>query len=233
MVTAVLAERDVLAEQFTAFADRLGPFESATAGPYPVLCGRHVALLAGGVGPAAAASATASVLAAASATASGLAGSGQFDLVLSAGIGGGFTGRAGVGDLVAASEIRAADLGAVGADGFLSVDDLGFGSSLVPAVDLGVPGAHVGPVLTVSTVTGTEQRARELMDRFDAAAEAMEGFGVAEAARAYGLPVGELRGISNLVGRRDRSTWDIPAGLDALRRSVPRLVDLIEEGIPT
>ena len=223
MVTAVLAERDVLAEQFTAFADRLGPFESATAGPYPVLCGRHVALLAGGVGPAAAASATASVL----------AGFGQFDLVLSAGIGGGFTGRAGVGDLVAASEIRAADLGAVGADGFLSVDDLGFGSSLVPAVDLGVPGAHVGPVLTVSTVTGTEQRARELMDRFDAAAEAMEGFGVAEAARAYGLPVGELRGISNLVGRRDRSTWDIPAGLDALRRSVPRLVDLIEEGIPT
>jgi futalosine hydrolase len=223
VVTAVLAERDALADALAAFPNRVGPLAPGHAGPYPMLCSDRVAVLAAGVGPAAAASGTASALASL----------GPVGLVLSAGIGGGFAGSADVGDLVAANEIRAADLGATAESGFLSVDELGFGSSVVPATDLGLAGAQLGPVLTVSSVTGTDERARELAERFGAAAEAMEGFGVAEAARAYGVPVGEIRGISNRVGRRDRSTWDIAAGLDALRRSVPRLVDLLEEGTPS
>jgi futalosine hydrolase len=152
--------------------------------------------------------------------------------VLSAGIGGGFAGRAGIGELAVASEIVAADLGADSPDGFLPVEALGFGRSVLPAADLGLIGEEVrrGPVLTVSTVTGTDQRARQLADRHDAVAEGMEGFGVAEAAHAAGVPVAELRGISNTVGRRDRDSWDLPAAFAALRRAVPRLVELLEKG---
>lgn len=84
----------------------------------------------------------------------------------------------------------------------------------------GLPCA-VAPVLTVSTVTGTARRAAELAERHPgAAAEAMEGFGVAEAAAAYGVPVVELRAVSNAVGPRDRAAWRIGDALDALRRAV-------------
>lgn len=177
--------------------------------------GPDVEVVAAGVGPAAAAAGTASAL-----TSAAMSGR-PFTVAVSAGIGGGF-GQP-LGGLVVASSIVAADLGAVTPDGFASVADLGFG-----AVEHRPPpglvretaeaaGAATGAVLTVSTVTGTAARARELTGRHpDAAAEAMEGFGVAEAAAAHGVPVLELRAVSNPVGPRDRSAWRVPEALAAL-----------------
>lgn len=218
MVTAVPAERGALAEAFVAAG--ISDLRPSSIGAYPAFIAPRLTLLAAGVGPAAAAAATATALALAPA-----------DLAVSAGVGGGFPGRAEPGDLVVATEIIAADLGADSPAGFLSVTELGFGRNTVPAVDVGLSGGDVrtGAVLTVSTATGTDERARELAARHDAAAEAMEGFGVAEAACATGVPVAELRGISNSVGRRDRDSWDLPAAFAALRQAVPRLVELLEE----
>ncbi|OII61276.1 futalosine hydrolase [Streptomyces sp. CC77] len=147
----------------------------------------------------------------------------------SAGIGGGFAPHAPVGTLVLSDAIVAADLGADTPDGYLPVEQLGFGRSVhVPppalttrlAAALRTAGNRclVAPVLTVSTVTGTADRAAELAARHPrAGAEAMEGFGVAEAAAAHGVPVVELRAVSNPVGPRDRAAWRIPEALDALR----------------
>lgn len=186
--------------------------------------------LAAGVGPASAAAGAATALTAAAAAGT------PYDLVVSAGIGGGFTGPAPVGGVVVATEIVAADLGADTADGFTPVTELGFGRvAHHPPQDLlhavaHATGATAGPVLTVSTVTGTAERAAELAARHSgAAAEAMEGFGVAEAAAAHGLPVLELRAVSNAVGPRDRAAWRVPEALRALgeawRRTTPVLTD--------
>jgi futalosine hydrolase len=174
-------------------------------------------VLVGGVGTAAAAASTATALAGA-----------QYGLVVCAGIGGGFTGRAEVGSLVVASEIIAADLGAETPEGFLSLDELGFGSTRIPidaslvarvtqALDAtGLP-VISGPVLSVSTVTGTADTASELASRVpNAAAEAMEGYGVAIAANIRGVPVLEIRAISNAVGPRDREAWRIGEALKLL-----------------
>jgi futalosine hydrolase len=153
---------------------------------------------------------------------------GEYSLVISAGIAGGFAGRADVADVVVASRMIAADLGAESPDGFISLDKLGFGSSTIEVDEpetgkltsaLRAKGLPVccGPVLTVSTVTGSAETARSLAERIPgAAAEAMEGFGVGTAARIHGLPVIELRTISNPVGPRDRSAWRIREALDAL-----------------
>ncbi|GAA2487758.1 futalosine hydrolase [Streptomyces thermolineatus] len=107
--------------------------------------------------------------------------------------------------------------------GFVPVSELGFGtSSHVPPPGLRAAvaealGAVCGPVLTVSTVTGTAERAAELAARHPgAAAEGMEGFGVAEAAAAHGVPVLEVRAVSNPVGPRDRAAWRIGDALTAL-----------------
>ena len=141
--------------------------------------------------------------------------------MVSAGIGGGFAGRAAVGDLVEATLIVAADLGAEITGGFVPVTALGFGFAEVEAAPLGIPDALRGPVFTVSTVTGTPQRAAELAGR-GGYAEAMEGFGVAVAAVRLGVPVGELRAISNVVGFRDRAGWDFEGALTALNEAASR-----------
>jgi futalosine hydrolase len=182
--------------------------------------GDRADVLIGGVGMAAAAASTARALAAA-----------RYDLVLSAGIAGGFDGRAGLGTTVVASRSVAADLGAESPDGFIPLDTLGFGASTVDsdagALDLlrrALPAATVGDVLTVATVTGTAQRAAALLARYPAAAaEAMEGFGVATAAAQAGAAYAELRTISNAVGPRQRVAWRIGEALTALEEAAARV----------
>ncbi|MFI5865185.1 futalosine hydrolase [Streptomyces sp. NPDC051546] len=173
-------------------------------------------VLVAGVGPAAAAAGTATALALAAAP-------DGYGLVVSAGIGGGFAPAAPIGSLVVADAIVAADLGAGTPQGFLTVTELGFGRSVhLPPAELAAraaeaTGALLAPVLTVSTVTGTAARTAELAARHPlAGAEAMEGFGVAEAAAAHGLPVLEVRAVSNAVGPRDRDAWRIGEALTAL-----------------
>lgn len=214
VATAVPVERDAVASAFGS-----GP---AT-----------VDLLAAGVGSAAAAVSTATAL-----TTAALAGT-PYDLVVSAGIGGGFQPEAPLGSLVLADAITVADLGAETADGFVPVTELGFGAITHRPPDAlvreaaAVTGARTGTVLTVNTVTGSAERAAELRRRHpEALAEAMEGFGVAQAASAHHVPVLELRAVSNPVGPRDRAAWRIGDALAALTEAFGKLTPVLESWNP-
>lgn len=178
------------------------------------------------------------VVRAAAATALALSRTG-YDLVVNAGIAGGFPGQAEVGQIVLASEIVAADLGAETADGFCRLDQLNLGTSCIHTdITLvrqlenalrmrGFP-VKTGPVLTVSTVTGTIETADEMALRVPgAAAEGMEGFGVATAAQLKGLPVLEIRAVSNLVGPRNRSAWRIDEALRVLENACEVLMEVL------
>ncbi|MFF0015760.1 futalosine hydrolase [Streptomyces sp. NPDC005374] len=210
VATAVPVERDAVARAFTD---------------------THltVDVLAAGVGPALAAASTATALTRAATEGA------PYGLVVSAGIAGGFLPHAPVGSLVVADEITAADLGAETADGFVPVTELGFGTVThrPPAAlvrdAVTATGAPAGAVLTVSTVTGTAARAAALRERHPTAlAEAMEGFGVAEAAGAHGVPVLEIRAVSNPVGPRDRAAWRIGDALAALTAGFGKLAPVLE-----
>ncbi|MDQ0192357.1 futalosine hydrolase [Paenibacillus wynnii] len=133
----------------------------------------------------------------------------------------------------------AADLGAETPEGFRNAAELGFGSVSVPAdpgtvqavaaalAAAGLP-VSTGPVLTVSTATGTAETAAALAARVPgAAAEAMEGHGVAVAAQALGLMALEIRAISNPVGPRDRAAWKIGDALDALTAAATILLEVL------
>jgi futalosine hydrolase len=184
-----------------------------------------IAVVAVGVGVAAAGAGTARLLALAEAAGT------PYQLVVSAGIAGGFTGRVEVGDVALGTRSVAADLGAASPDGFLPLDQLGLGMTslsadpaLLAALAAALPGAVAGAVLTVSTVTGTAGGTAELVARHpDAVAEAMEGYGVASAAALSGARFAELRAIANPVGPRDRAAWRIPQALRALTAAAPAL----------
>lgn len=228
MTTAVPAERDAVAGAFTD-----GTTEVRLPAATLLRTAEGYDLLAAGVGPARAAALTATAL-----TAAALDGR-PYALVVSAGIAGGFRPAAPVGSLVVADEIIAADLGAETAEGFVPVTELGFGTvshrppdSLVRAI-AEATGARPGAVLTVSTVTGSARRAADLCARHPhALAEAMEGFGVAEAAAAHGVPVLEIRAVSNPVGPRDRAAWRIADALAALTGAFGKLAPALESWNP-
>jgi futalosine hydrolase len=226
IVTAAQAEAAAL----VAGLEPLHRCVPSRLGPYSAHRNPHVTVVAGGIGPAAAAAVTATALCTAPAQA-----------VLSVGIGGGF-GLA-VGTLVVADLIVAADLGAHSPGGWLGGDELGWAEQTPVAVPGAAalarrlteglagcgptrcPPVRCGPVLTLSAMTGTAARAAELAARHGALAEAMEGAGVALAAGRHGVPVGEVRAVSNPVGDRDRDSWDLPAALGALERAAPILLE--------
>lgn len=208
VVTAVAAERDAAAAHLSAHPARLGRLRSLQA---QAPLGSTV-VVAGGVGPAAAAASTSAALAA-----------DTFDLVLSAGIAGGFP-PALIGGVVVASRSVLADLGVETAEGFVALSAIGIGGTEAFTVDAAVhaellarAGGSAGTVLTVTTVTGTDATATLRQQRYpDVVAEAMEGGGVATAAQLHGVAFAEVRTISNLVGPRDRASWRIDEALRAL-----------------
>lgn len=185
-------------------------------------------VVVGGVGTAAAAVSTAKALA-----------SSNYDIVVNAGICGGFSDRTELGSLVVANKIIAADLGAQTPEGFISLDELGFGTarvtvdqSLVNRVKEALQSAGLpvttGPILSVSTVTGTAETTLEMIKRVPGAtAEAMEGYGVAMAAQEYGIPILEIRAVSNVVGPRDRDSWRIKEALASLESASSILQEVL------
>ncbi len=140
-----------------------------------------------------------------------------------------------VGDLALASEEILADEGVVTEQGFVDFASLGF-----PLLEHGGPvmeqrfpadpqllaaaqpllaaaaneaGAKlaVGPLVTVSTCSGTDLVAQAMERRTSGICENMEGGAVAQVCRLYQVPFLELRGISNRVENRNLDRWNLPA----------------------
>lgn len=197
------------------------------------LAGQNVALQHSGVGKANAAATTALLL-------EGL----QPEAVIHFGCAGAYlTSGLKVGDLVLATEEVYGDEGVATPNGFLDMQGLGF-----PLVEYGgekwfdrfptdpelLAHGHrliarsietprqvaIGPLVTVSTCSGTATAGNLLAKRTGGVGENMEGAAVAQLCTRYGMPFLEIRGISNLVEDRDLARWDFPAAAAAAQQAV-------------
>ncbi len=154
--------------------------------------------------------------------------------IIACGIGGAYPGSGlAIGDVVAATEETYGDLGAASPDGFLDMEALA-----LPVIDGSpplfnrlpldlFPAARRVPFVTCSTCTGTDEQALAIAARTGGAVESMEGAAIVQVARLSHIPVGEIRGISNIAGRRDRASWRIEEAAAAARRA---LVEWIKAG---
>ena len=79
---------------------------------------------------------------------------------------------------------------------------------------------HTGTFVTLSTCTGTSNRAAELDTHYNGLCENMEGAAAAQVATLHGIPWIEVRGISNIVEDRDLNKWDIPLAAEAAQKAV-------------
>jgi futalosine hydrolase len=136
------------------------------------------------------------------------------EAIVACGVGGAYPGSGlRVGE-VACAEIECyGDLGASSPSGFLDMRALGFPVVASPTPIFNELPMQIFPVdqrvrfITVSTCTGTEAEARSIELRTNGAVENMEGAAVAHVAHLHGIPVGEIRGISNMVTNRDTKSW--------------------------
>ncbi len=66
-----------------------------------------------------------------------------------------------------------------------------------------------GNFVTVSQCSGTRESGEIIRRRFDGLCENMEGAAAANICTMYGVPMVEVRGISNIIEDRDMKKWDI------------------------
>jgi futalosine hydrolase len=81
-----------------------------------------------------------------------------------------------------------------------------------------------GNFVTVSTVSGTRTRAAKLQKRFGALCENMEGAAIAHVCTLYKMPLLEIRGMSNMVGVRDKNQWDVRHASKNCQKAVLRII---------
>lgn len=143
------------------------------------------------------------------------------------GVGGAYPGAGlNVGDVASASSETYGDLGATSSDGFLDMRALGFPTVAGPEPHYNELPLQVFPTnrrvrfVTMNTCTGTDEGAREIEARTGGAVENMEGAAVAHVALLSGIPCGEVRGISNLVGNRDRNSWRLEEAAEAAEEAL-------------
>jgi futalosine hydrolase len=234
LLCSVLPEADALAERLAAGRKTLIGSKQFLEG---TLGGQPVVLCAGGMGKVNAAHTTTLAVTRFAPSA-----------VIIFGIGGAYPASgAVVGDIAIAREEIAGDEGVLTNDGFKDTEYIGIPllktaasgiyntypapSSLVTLASSTLAArplagaVHAGSFVTLSTCTGTTERARELEQRYGALCENMEGAAAAHVALAHELPWLEVRGISNIVEDRDFLKWDIPRAARAAQHAVVRILE--------
>lgn len=154
------------------------------------------------------------------------------DVIVSCGIAGAYPGSGlQVGDVACAQMEIYGDLGAQSPGGFLDMRALGFpvvagASPLFNELPLQVfPVDRHVRFVTVSTCTGNDAVAREIESRTGGAVENMEGAAIVHVASLYSVPVGEVRGISNMVTNRDKHSWRLKDAAAAAQEAVLEWID--------
>jgi futalosine hydrolase len=118
------------------------------------------------------------------------------------------------------------DLGANSAEGFLDMQALGFPVIAAPQPLYNVLPMQIFPAerrarfVTVNTCSGTDDEARQRENRTGGSVESMEGAAIAHVAALYGIPAGEIRGISNRAGHRDRAAWKVKEAAAAAQEAL-------------
>ena len=159
---------------------------------------------------------------------------GRYGRVLQAGIGGSFVDSLPLGSVAVVGEEVLGDLGAEDRGSFLDLFDMGLLSKgefpfadkglLAPVLDLKalqeLPRVRS---LTVNRVLGESHSIAWAEKKYSPQVVNMEGAALFYACLQQGVPFLSLRSISDRVGPRDKSSWDIQGAVSSLDR-VLRLV---------
>jgi futalosine hydrolase len=160
-----------------------------------------------------------------------------YDLALNLGVCGSFDPELPPGTVVHVVSDRLAELGAEDGERFLTVEELGLGGSVSEPHAGGVMINRDPPALaslralpsvtaiTVNTTSGHEPSIAALVTRFNPQVESMEGAGFMHACLIHDVPFAQVRGVSNMVERRNREAWKMPVAIRAVCNTALDILD--------
>lgn len=137
----------------------------------------------------------------------------SYSLVLNVGIAGSFDRTIALGALVNSIEDRFSELGAENGDGFITIDELGFGKS-VYTTSFTTENSLIKDLLTVKSITvntvhGNTNRIQQTLERLAVKTESMEGAAIFYACEHMNIPALQIRSISNYIEQRNKDQWKI------------------------
>lgn len=153
----------------------------------------------------------------------------QPEMAIQVGIAGSFSEAYPIGSVVEVSEESLPELGAESPEGFLGMSELGFpvlevqGNkyyNTLPNQSRYLDHLPWVTAVTVNRVSGTAQTIQAVKSDWNPGIETMEGAAFFLAMKQTGIPFMEVRGISNKVEPRDRSSWKIKEALEASQLEV-------------
>jgi futalosine hydrolase len=161
----------------------------------------------------------------------------QFDLALNLGVCGSFRSSLNPGTVVHVVSDRLVELGAEDGDGFLTIQQMNLlgddefpftGGRLVNATPplLGALGG-LAPVagVTVNTVHGNDASIVRVTERFNPDVESMEGAAFMYACLTSSVPFAQVRAVSNIVERRNRSAWKLNEAIAGLAIAARKILE--------
>jgi len=134
--------------------------------------------------------------------------SSAYNLVLNVGIAGSFDKNISLGNLVTVERDILAEFGAEDRGNFLTIDELGFGTSTYNATYF-LSDLQLASAITVNKVHGNAESIATIIKRFNPTVESMEGAAVFYACNQLNIPCAQVRAISNYVEPRNRDNWQI------------------------
>ncbi|MCK9625181.1 MAG: futalosine hydrolase [Bacteroidales bacterium] len=154
----------------------------------------------------------------------------KFDLVVNVGIAGSYTQKYSLGIVVNVIVEQFGDIGVETRNGFQTIFDYDtLNANTYPFIDgllksrslpnrVSVTLVDLPKVagITVQTVSGRKETNKERFRIFSPEVESMEGAAFFYVCLMEGIPFIEIRAISNYVGERDKSKWEIPFALKNL-----------------
>jgi len=83
--------------------------------------------------------------------------------------------------------------------------------------------------ITVNEITTGEERIQQLIKHYAPAIESMEGAAFHYVCLQEGIPFIQLRSISNKIGERDKSKWQIHAAIENMRNALIIFINKLAE----
>lgn len=160
------------------------------------------------------------------------------DLIIQAGIAGAFSKDIKLGSIYTINEEQIGDMGVWEDEKWKDIFDLKLEkSSYHPfekrklanpwLADYNVLKLPVVNAVTVNQITTSPQQMHTYTKKYDATLESMEGAALHFVCRMMNTPFIQIRAISNYVGVRDKTQWDIKLSLSQLNTTLVKMIEKI------
>lgn len=157
------------------------------------------------------------------------------DIVIQAGIAGAFNANLPLGKVVAVNTETIGDLGVVEISTWKDVFDLQLvDANSEPFTNKQIANPYLAqlntltleevPAITVNEISTFQQRILQLQAKYNPTIESMEGAALHYVCNSFQVPFIQLRSISNYIGERDKTKWQMQQAITNLNGALIKLL---------